>query len=137
MTNKEIRELTDEQLLSKIEEAKEELFNLRFQQATGSLEKPSRIHELRKEVAGMIAQNPGKELSDILNEHRDEFNGRLNLHSDAQREYNKFLEEGDAEGAEEYRLQANELLAEYGVEPIKAETDDEESDGDDPGAGQN
>ena len=53
MTNKEIRELTDEQLLSKIEEAKEELFNLRFQQATGSLEKPSRIHELRKDVARM------------------------------------------------------------------------------------
>lgn len=96
-----------------------------------------KINELRKEVAGMIAQNPGKELSDILNEHRDEFNGRLNLHSDAQREYNRFLEEGDAEGAEEYRLQANELLAEYGVEPIEAETDDEESGGDDPGAGQN
>ena len=53
MTNKEIRELTDEQLLSKIEEAKEELFNLRFQQATGSLEKPSRINELRKQVARM------------------------------------------------------------------------------------
>ena len=96
-----------------------------------------KINELRKEVAGVIAQNPGKELSDILNEHRDEFNGRLNLHADAQREYDKFLEEGDAEGAEEYRLQANELLAEYGAEPIKAETDDEESDGDDPGAGQN
>ena len=53
MTNKEIRELTDEQLLSKIEETKEELFNLRFQQATGSLEKPHRINELRKLVARM------------------------------------------------------------------------------------
>ena len=38
-----------------------------------------KINELRKEVAGMIARNPDKELSDILNEHRDEFNGRLNL----------------------------------------------------------
>ena len=53
MTNKEIRELKDEEILSKIEEAKEELFNLRFQQATGSLEKPSRINELRKLVARM------------------------------------------------------------------------------------
>lgn len=96
-----------------------------------------KINELRKEVAGVIAQNPGKELSDILNEHRDEFNGRLDLHSDAQREYNRFLEEGDAEGAEEYRLQANELLAEYGAEPIKTESDDEESGGDDPGENQN
>ena len=53
MTNKEIRELSNEEILSKIEEAKEELFNLRFQQATGALEKPSRINELRKLVARM------------------------------------------------------------------------------------
>ena len=53
MTNKEIRELSNEEILSKIEDTKEELFNLRFQQATGSLEKPSRITELRKLVARM------------------------------------------------------------------------------------
>jgi large subunit ribosomal protein L29 len=53
MTNKEIRELSNEEILSKIEESKEELFNLRFQQATGSLEKTSRITELRKLVARM------------------------------------------------------------------------------------
>ena len=53
MTNKEIRELSNEEILSKIEESKEELFNLRFQQATGSLEKPSRINDLRKQVARM------------------------------------------------------------------------------------
>ncbi len=53
MTNKEIRELSNEELISKIEESKAELFNLRFQQATGSLEKPSRITELRKLVARM------------------------------------------------------------------------------------
>jgi large subunit ribosomal protein L29 len=53
MTNKEIRELTDADILSKIDEYKEELFNLRFSQATGSLEKPSRINELRKLVARM------------------------------------------------------------------------------------
>ena len=53
MTNKEIRELSNEEILSKIEESKEELFNLRFKQATGSLEKPSRITELRKLVARM------------------------------------------------------------------------------------
>ena len=53
MTNKEIRELSDKEIVSKINETKEELFNLRFQQATGSLEKPHRINELRKEVARM------------------------------------------------------------------------------------
>ena len=53
MTNKEIRELSNEELNKKIEESKEELFNLRFSQATGNLEKPSRINELRKLVARM------------------------------------------------------------------------------------
>ena len=53
MTTKEIRELSSEEIRSRIDEAKEELFNLRFQQATGSLEKPSRITELRKLVARM------------------------------------------------------------------------------------
>ena len=53
MKNGEIRELTNEEILKKIDEYKEELFNLRFSQATGNLEKPSRIKELRKLVARM------------------------------------------------------------------------------------
>ena len=53
MNNKEIRDLTNEEIVKKIEEYKEELFNLRFSQATGNLEKPSRIKELRKLVARM------------------------------------------------------------------------------------
>ena len=51
MKVKEIRELTTEQIVAKIKENKEELFNLRFQQATGNLEKPSRIRDLRHDVA--------------------------------------------------------------------------------------
>lgn len=51
MKVKEIRELTTEQISEKIKEIKEELFNLRFQQATGNLEKPSRIKDLRHTVA--------------------------------------------------------------------------------------
>jgi large subunit ribosomal protein L29 len=53
METKEIRELSDEEIKTKIAECKEELFNLRFSQATGTLEKPSRIRELRKTVAKM------------------------------------------------------------------------------------
>ncbi len=53
MKVKEIRELTTEQIESKIVEAKDEIFNLRLKQATGNLEKPSKIHELRKDVAKM------------------------------------------------------------------------------------
>ena len=47
----DIRKLSDEEIVKEIESAKEELFNLRFNQATGNLEKPSRINELRKQVA--------------------------------------------------------------------------------------
>ena len=51
MKVKEIRELTTEKIVAKIKEDKEELFNLRFQQATGNLEKPSRIRDLRHDIA--------------------------------------------------------------------------------------
>ena len=51
MKVKEIRELSTEEIQKKIVETKEELFNLRFQQATGNLEKPSRIRDLRHTVA--------------------------------------------------------------------------------------
>ena len=47
----ELRELSDEELKTKIAEYKEELFNLRFSKATGTLDKPHRINELRKAVA--------------------------------------------------------------------------------------
>ncbi len=47
----EIRNLTTEEINKKISECTEELFNLRFQKANGTLEKPSRIKELRKTVA--------------------------------------------------------------------------------------
>ena len=53
MKVEELRKLSTEDLQNKIKENKEELFNLRFQQATGNLEKPSRLHTLRKEVAKM------------------------------------------------------------------------------------
>ena len=47
----EIRNLTTDEIVAKIKETKEELFNLRFQQATGNLEKPSKIRELRHQIA--------------------------------------------------------------------------------------
>jgi large subunit ribosomal protein L29 len=53
MKVKEIRELSTEEINKRLVEAKEELFNLRFQQATGTIEKPSRIRDLRHTVARM------------------------------------------------------------------------------------
>ena len=51
MKTNEIRKLSTEEINKKIVESKEELFNLRMKQATGSLENPGRIRELRKTVA--------------------------------------------------------------------------------------
>lgn len=53
MKMEELRKLSTEELNTKIKESKEELFNLRFQQATGNLEKPTRLRELRKQTARM------------------------------------------------------------------------------------
>ena len=47
----ELRALPDEELLEQIDASKEELFNLRFQLATGQLDNPSRLKEVRHQVA--------------------------------------------------------------------------------------
>jgi large subunit ribosomal protein L29 len=47
----ELRDLTEDQLLERAESAKEELFNLRFQLATGQLDNPSMIKKVRHEIA--------------------------------------------------------------------------------------
>ena len=47
----ELRELGNEELLNKLREAKEELFNLRFQAATGQLENHGRLRTVRRDIA--------------------------------------------------------------------------------------
>jgi len=48
---KELRELTDEELEKKLIDLKDELFRLRFQLATGQLENPMRIREVKRNFA--------------------------------------------------------------------------------------
>ena len=64
MKVKEIRELSTEEINKKLVEAKEELFNLRFQQATGTIEKPSRIRDLRHTVARLKTVLREREISE-------------------------------------------------------------------------
>jgi large subunit ribosomal protein L29 len=47
----DVRNLTDSELVTRKKEARQEYFNLRLQQQTGALERPSRLNELRKDVA--------------------------------------------------------------------------------------
>ncbi|NHC15181.1 50S ribosomal protein L29 [Motilibacter deserti] len=47
----ELRGVEDDELLGKLREAKEELFNLRFQAATGQLDNHGRLKAVRREIA--------------------------------------------------------------------------------------
>ncbi|GAB2746470.1 50S ribosomal protein L29 [Salinifilum aidingensis] len=51
VTAAELRELNDEELVQRLREAKEELFNLRFQMATGQLQNNRRLRTVRKDIA--------------------------------------------------------------------------------------
>lgn len=51
MKVKEVRELNEQELEEKVKELKEELFNLRFQEATGQLDNVMRIKEVRRSIA--------------------------------------------------------------------------------------
>lgn len=51
MNVKEIRDKSNEELSQEVEELKKELYNLRFAQATGSLDNPARMRDIRKTIA--------------------------------------------------------------------------------------
>jgi large subunit ribosomal protein L29 len=59
----EIRDLPGDALIERLESLKEELFNLRFQLATGQLDNPMRIKDVRHEVARILT---------VLREREDE-----------------------------------------------------------------
>ncbi len=54
MKAKDLRELAVEDLERKLSETRQELFNLRFQSATGALENPARIRVAKREIAKVL-----------------------------------------------------------------------------------
>ena len=60
---KEIRELTTAEIEQEVKSLKEELFNLRFQLATGQLENTARISQVRKSIARMKTVIRQREIS--------------------------------------------------------------------------
>jgi large subunit ribosomal protein L29 len=62
----EMRELPDEELLSRLESQKEELFNLRFQAATGQLDNPMRIKDVRHDIARILTVLRGRQTEEEL-----------------------------------------------------------------------
>ncbi|ONI82578.1 50S ribosomal protein L29 [Saccharothrix sp. ALI-22-I] len=61
-TATELRELTEEELVLRLREAKEELFNLRFQMATGQLDNNRRLRTIRHEIARIYTVMREREL---------------------------------------------------------------------------
>jgi large subunit ribosomal protein L29 len=53
---KELREKTETELMAQSRDLRQEMFNLRLQQASGQLEKPSRLRTLRRDVARIETQ---------------------------------------------------------------------------------
>ncbi len=54
MRARDLRELSDEELVKKLAESREELFNLRFQAATGALENTARLGLAKREIARIL-----------------------------------------------------------------------------------
>ena len=55
MKTSEIRGLTVDELSQKEQDLRQELFNLRFQQATGEIQNPMRIRAVRKDIARVLS----------------------------------------------------------------------------------
>ena len=66
MKSIELRELPDEELLNRLEGQKEELFNLRFQMATGQLDNPMRIKDVRHDIARILTVLRGRQTEEEL-----------------------------------------------------------------------
>jgi large subunit ribosomal protein L29 len=49
-----MRELTDDELDRRLEESRQELFNLRFQHATGALENPAALSRAKRDIARLL-----------------------------------------------------------------------------------
>jgi large subunit ribosomal protein L29 len=71
LTASELRSSSPEELTSKLAEAKEELFNLRFQSATGQLESHGRLRAVRKEIARIYTVLRERELGIIADVEDD------------------------------------------------------------------
>jgi large subunit ribosomal protein L29 len=63
MKSTEIHEMADSELVDKIKDARTELFNLRFQLATGQLDNPTRIKTVKRNIARLHTEVRMRELA--------------------------------------------------------------------------
>ena len=63
MRARQLRDMTDAELTRHLEEVRQELFNLRFQSATGALENPARLKLAKREIARILTVRNEREQS--------------------------------------------------------------------------
>ena len=63
MKARELRDMTDDELDHRLEESRRELFNLRFQLATGALENTARVAQAKRELARILTVRHERELN--------------------------------------------------------------------------
>jgi large subunit ribosomal protein L29 len=69
---RELRDYSNDELAQRLKEAKEELFNLRFQVATGQLDNTSKIVETKRDIARIFTVIREQELEEQTGEEIDE-----------------------------------------------------------------
>lgn len=62
MKAKQVRELSDDDLAVRLRDTRKELFNLRFQHATGQLDNPHKLNVTRREIARLLTTITQREL---------------------------------------------------------------------------
>ena len=63
MKPSEVRSLSDEELQKKLEDARAELFNLRFQMATSQLDNTARVTTVKRDIARILTEMRARELA--------------------------------------------------------------------------
>lgn len=63
MRARDLREMSDDQLQEALAERRQELFNLRFQSATGALENPARLKLAKREIARILTVRSEREFA--------------------------------------------------------------------------
>ena len=61
MKASKLRELSDDELIVRLKDTRKELFNLRFQHATGQLDNPHKLNATRREIARLLTMQSERE----------------------------------------------------------------------------
>jgi large subunit ribosomal protein L29 len=145
VTSADIAEFDTEELEGQLNETRRELFNLRFQLATGQLDNFSRIREVRKDVARMITELRIREIAeaeglalDELPGHRaaarrrseDERLGRDRSTASERRAAARAADEAAQEAAAEDEAEEEDLIEDEVDDDVTGEVDDEVDDAD-------